>query len=190
MQDFWNTWYSQNMLETDPATFFSTHLLFFPDQTSLIYHSFSYPNLILIFILRKIFQLPPSHSVLTALHNGTLLLSFYMAALGDYLLIRKLTKDDLSALIGGFIFGFSPYHLAHALHHMSVATIQFIPLFVLSFLNFIESRKGLPFVGTVVFYLLSALSCWYYLFFSGLLYCFFLRLSCRSVDTSPSSKSL
>ena len=165
MQDFWNTWYSQNMLETDPSAFFSTRLLFFPDQTSLIYHSFSYPNLIFIFILRKIFQLPPTHSVLIALHNGMLLLSFYLAALGAYLLIRKFTKDDLTALIGGFIFGFSPFHLAHALHHITVATIQFIPFFVLSFLKFIESRKGLPFVGTVLFYLLSALSCWYYLFY-------------------------
>jgi len=173
MQDFWNTWYSQNMLETEPATFSSTPLLFFPDQTSLIYHSFSYPNLIFIFILRKIFQLPPTHSVLTALHNGMLLLSFYLAALGAYLLIRKFTKDDLSALIGGFIFGFSPFHFAHVLHHMTISTIQFIPFFVLSFLNFIESRKGLPFAGTVAFYLLSALACWYYLFFLAYFTVFF-----------------
>ena len=42
MQDFWNTWYAG--IGADPANFFYTKLLRFPEGTPLTYHSFAYPQ--------------------------------------------------------------------------------------------------------------------------------------------------
>ncbi len=51
------------------------------------------------------------------------------------------------------------------MHHAHVSSIEYIPLFVLSYLLTIE-RKSLPLLLiTVALYALNALSCWYYLFY-------------------------
>jgi hypothetical protein len=51
------------------------------------------------------------------------------------------------------------------MHHAHVSSIEFIPFFVLSYLVAIE-RKSIMWLGlAIAFYGLSALSCWYYLFY-------------------------
>jgi hypothetical protein len=67
--------------------------------------------------------------------------------------------------MGAFLFSFNPSHVAHVMHHVGVSSIEFIPFFVLSYLVAIE-RKSIIWLGlAVAFYGLSALSCWYYLFY-------------------------
>ena len=163
LQDYWNSWYAQQFYESNSTEFFESNLLFFPEGTSLRYHSFSYSNLALEFALRKLLFLPLSIPVVVSLHNGMLLLYFYLSAIGAYILIRYLFNSPLAGILGGFIFGFSPFHYAHALHHTHVATIQYIPFFVVCFLKYCETRKLRFMLGAVVFYVLSALSSWYYL---------------------------
>ena len=71
----------------------------------------------------------------------------------------------VGALTGGFVFAFNPSHVAHVMHHAHVSSIEFIPFFVLSYLVAIE-RKSIIWLGlAIAFYGLSALSCWYYLFY-------------------------
>ncbi len=166
MQDFWNTWYSQMMWDRDTRHFFTTHLLFYPEGTSLTYHSFAYSNLILIFLERKIFQIGTSQNTLVLLHNTATILSFYLGSIGVFLLVRRYTQSVVSALVGGFIFGFSPFHLAH-LCQMHVVTIQYIPFFVWSFLNYVDTRRWRWGIAAVAFYVLSALSSWYYIVYVG-----------------------
>jgi hypothetical protein len=165
MQDFWYTWYSQVPFVSNPSSFLHTDLLYYPEGMSLFYNAFVYPNLFLIFVIRKALCLSPTVATLVGMHNIMLLFSFYLSALGGFYLAKHYTKNYLPSLLGGFIFGFSPCHLAHTLHHMHVATIQFIPFFVLCFLRFLETRNWKPFMGAVLFYCLSALSSWYYLFY-------------------------
>jgi hypothetical protein len=57
------------------------------------------------------------------------------------------------------------------MHHAHVAGIEFLPFFVLCFLLALERRDYRWLAGAVAFYALSALSCWYYLF-----YCFYFLL--------------
>jgi hypothetical protein len=51
------------------------------------------------------------------------------------------------------------------MHHAHVSSIEFIPLFVLSYLLTIERRRVLLLLLTIFLYALSALSCWYYVFY-------------------------
>jgi hypothetical protein len=51
------------------------------------------------------------------------------------------------------------------MHHIGISSIEFIPFFVLSYSVAIE-RKSTKWLGlAIAFYALSALSCWYYLFY-------------------------
>lgn len=167
MQDLWNTWYSQTKLDTGPDGFFYTNELFYPEGTSLLYHSFAYPNLALMYQLRHVFGLGSDINSLIFLHNFFLLISFYFGALGAYYLTRLFVKSETLAVISGFIFGFSPFHVAHTLHHMHVGAISFVPFFVYCFLRFMRERKTYLALLSVALWVLSGLACWYYLFYIG-----------------------
>ena len=165
LQDFWNTWYSQKMLDMNPRGFFHTQLIRYPEGVSLYYQSFAYSDLLGIFAVRKLLALPADVRTLTGLHNGALLCSFYLSALGAFYLARRFTRNTISALLAGFIFGFSPFHLAHLLQHMHVATIQFIPFFLLCFFRTLDTGRPAYLAGSIFLYFLNAISCWYYLFY-------------------------
>ena len=165
LQDFWNTWYSQKVWDTNPRGFFHTRIVKYPEGASLYYQSFAYSDLLAIFAVRKLFALPADVHTLIGLHNGALLASFYFSALGAFYLARRFTRNTISALLAGFIFGFSPFHVAHLLEHMHVATIQFIPFFLLFFFRTQDTGRPVYLAASIFFYFLSAISCWYYLFY-------------------------
>jgi hypothetical protein len=135
----------------------------------------------LIRLVRTLLHLPSTLPVLVGLHNGILLASFYLAGIGAYYLAYYFTKQFWAAWIGGFIFAFSPFHFAHSLHHMHVATIQYIPFFVLCVLRLEETYRMRYGVGAVIWFILGALSSWYYLFYN-LFFLLFLYLY-RAIQT-------
>ncbi|HEY3785390.1 MAG TPA: hypothetical protein VGL55_08930 [Steroidobacteraceae bacterium] len=163
MQDLWNTWYAA--FAPRDGSFFYTHLLRFPEGTSLLYHSFAYPQVLAVALLTKVFNLSPSTLLLQ--QNLSLLASFPLAGTGAYFLVRHFISHAAGALLGGFVFAFSPSHVEHVMHHAHVSQVEFIPFFVLAYLLAIE-RKSLLWLGAAVaLFVLNALSCWYYLFYIG-----------------------
>lgn len=67
-------------------------------------------------------------------YNAQIFLSFVLAGCTMYLLARYVTGSRLAALIAGFAFTFSPFHLAVAMQYNALASIQWIPLFLLALL--------------------------------------------------------
>lgn len=167
MQELWALWHSQTKLDTDPLGFFYTKDVYYPEGTSLIYYPFSYTNLAAMYIVRHIFGLGTDIHALIFLYNFFQLISFYLGAMGAYLLTRLFVKNETLAIISGFIFGFSPFHLAHALHHLHVGAIGFVPFFVYCFIRYMREKKLHLAIMSVLFWVLSALSCWYYLVYVG-----------------------
>ena len=161
MQDFWNTWYTAISADSN---FFFTNLIRFPEGIPLYYHSFAYPKTIAIALLWKVIGGVDATS-LVLLHNLSLLISFPLAGTAAFYLVRYLAASNVGALLGGFVFAFNPSHVQHVLHHAGVSSIEFIPLFVLSYFLTIEKRSLLLLLAAIVLYALSALSCWYYLFY-------------------------
>jgi hypothetical protein len=161
MQDFWNTWYVA--VAKSPFSFFFTDLIRFPEGTPLYYHSFAYPNVFAIALLSKI--VGAETTSLIFLHNISILISFPLAGVGAFYLVQYLTGNTAGALVSAFVFAFNPSHVEQALHHAHVASIEFIPFFVLSYLVTIERRNLLLLLLTIILYALNALSCWYYLFY-------------------------
>jgi hypothetical protein len=160
LQDFWNSWYAA---QGHHGAFFFTRLIRAPEGVSLYYHSFAYPQLVAIWGLSKIFG--ASLPVLVLLQNLTILATFPLAGVGGFYLCRHLSGSAAGAAAGGFIFAFSPWHIAQAMHHAHVAGIEFLPFFVLCYLLAMERKNYGWLGGAIIFYALSALSCWYYLFY-------------------------
>jgi hypothetical protein len=161
LNDFWDTWYAA--VAGDRAHFFSTKLLRFPEGTSLIYQSFAYPQVFAAVGLSRFFG--TERDTLVALQNLTILASFPLAGTGAFYLVRHLVRSTAGGLVGGYVFVFNPSHVAHALHHAGVSSIEFLPFFALAWLIALERRNFAWLGAAVLFLALSALSCWYYLFY-------------------------
>ena len=161
MQDFWNTWYAA--FAREPGRFFFTDLIRFPEGTPLIYHSFAYPQVFAVALISKVFGLGASSAILQ--QNLTLLLAFPLAGTGAFYLVRHFAHNTAGALLGGFVFAFNPSHIEQVMHHAHVAQTEFIPFFVLAFVLALEKKSMLLLLSAIALYALSALSCWYYLFY-------------------------
>lgn len=165
MQDLWNSWYASTHKGYD---FFYTNMIKFPEGTTLYYEAFAYPMVVVARILTSLVgtEVP----TLLILQNSLLLASFPLAGTGAFYLVRYLIGNTPAALLGGFIFAFNPSHVAQVMHHAAVSSIEFIPFFILFYLKALQGRRALDIGAAVLFYLLSALSFWYYLFYI----CFFI----------------
>lgn len=166
MQDFWNSWHAA--MASGWHDFVFTAQIHFPEGTPLAYHSFAYPQVLAVAMLSKLFG--ADFAMLVTLQNLTLLASFPLAAAGAFYLARHLLGEvdgrDIAAAVAGFIFAFNPWHVAQVMHHAHVATIQFLPLFVLFYLLALERRSVRWLAGAAAMQALSALSCWYFLFYT------------------------
>ena len=150
----WANWWTQKAL-SEGLPFYYTKYLFYPQGASLVYHSFSHANTALWSILRHpIGDLPA--------HNLTILMTYPLSAFTLYLLAYHLTKSHPAAFLAGFIFGFSPYHVAESSHPI-LGTIQWIPLFLLSLEKAITQEKVKAGLLAAFWLWLTALSGWHLL---------------------------
>jgi hypothetical protein len=63
--------------------------------------------------------------------NTLSLLAPALAAWSAFLLARYLTRDTASALIAGFLYGFSSYQLGHGLGHLNLSMTCLVPIVLL-----------------------------------------------------------
>ena len=74
-------------------------------------------------------------------YNLQIFLSFVLSGCTMYVLARHVTGSPLAAALAGFIYTFSPFHLAQAMQYGALASIQWIPLFLLAFLLVLREPK-------------------------------------------------
>ncbi len=75
-----------------------------------------------------------------AAYNIFLVLSFPLAGLVMFLLLFYITRRYSAAIVGGFAFAFTSWHLVRAAEHLSLVAIYVIPLFLLALLYFWRKR--------------------------------------------------
>lgn len=66
-----------------------------------------------------------------AAYNIIVIYASALSAFTAFVLCKQLTKSTTSALLGGYLFGFSSYQLAQSLAHLCLAVTFLIPLIVL-----------------------------------------------------------
>ncbi len=100
-----------------------------------------------------------------AAYNLIIFASFPLAAFTMYLLVKYLTKNRWAAILSGLIFSFSPYHFWKAYNHADLASIQWLPLYVLSLIKLFEKRNYRWAFLTAASFTLVTLTSFYYGYF-------------------------
>jgi hypothetical protein len=158
-QNIWNMWwvnYSITHLHQLP---WHTTLLHYPYGTSLLGQTMNPFNGFVAIGLLKIFSLAQSFNIMV-------IFSFVFGGLTTFWLCSYFSKRYIPSLIGGFIFTFSSYHMAHAIGHMQLVSLEWIPLFILLWWKLLTKPRYRTAIGAVIV-LLLVLLCDYYYF----LYC-------------------
>ncbi len=153
---YWNFWWVIEKVLTGEGTLTFTEYMFYPDGTSLFYHSWSFYSIGLAALLGQFFDITTTYNII-ALH------SYPLTGLTAFMLVKYMTRNSYLALLGGFIFAFCPYHFGRTLHHMNLNSIHFIPLFVLFHIRSVRERGYSNAILSALFLLLSTLCSWVYL---------------------------
>jgi hypothetical protein len=160
LQHFWDMWWMRKVMVEHDGSLMFTRYIMYPQGTPLLYHAFSFYNMFLASVLTPMLTR-------TVLYNLLILHTYVLGGIGAFLLIRYLTKDNLIALVGSFIFAFSPFHFGHSLYHIESASIQFIPFFVLFFIKAVREGTKKDLVLASLFYFLISVCSWYFMVFTA-----------------------
>jgi hypothetical protein len=108
-------------------------------------------------------------------YNLSVWFALVMNGYAMYLLLRSWPGNFWGVLVGGFIFAFGFYHLIH-LGHLNLLSTQWIPFLLLFLHHAIENGTRRDFTLFGFFFLLNALSSFYYAFFTGALVVVYLAI--------------
>lgn len=154
----WNFWWQRTSLKQN-LTPSHTELINAPVGLTMT----SLPGEILWSVPMKYLSLVFSEVVV---FNLAIILSFFLSGITMFLLLQHLYKNYWVSIFGGLIYTVSPYHVWQSYTHLSLALVQWLPLFVLSLIYFDEHKNLKSAVFMAVSYLLVALTSLYYAFFS------------------------
>jgi hypothetical protein len=93
--------------------------------------------------------------------NIGVLISFPLAALAMYMLSFYLTQNPTASFVSGLFFAFSFPRLAQ-IGHLPTITSQWLPLYILSLLKFLEDGKRKNLLFVLLWYILSISSSIYF----------------------------
>ena len=164
LSHFWDIWWAGRVfIEHKGALDFSNYI-FYPEGSSLLFQAFSFYNLFFALLLKPLFNPVCAYNLL-------ILSTFVLSGIGAFMLVRYLTGDTAAAFAGGFIFAFNPSHFAHSLHHIELASIQFIPFFVLYFIKSLRGGSKKDLFLASMFFALNGISSLYYFVLGALFIC-------------------
>ncbi len=122
---YWNNWWVERVLK-GKSKLYHTDLLFHPTGVSLLHQNFAWVNIGLWLGLKPLVGGIAAYNLVHLLHIP-------LCGLSMFLLMRRLTKSNLSAFIGGLIFAFLPFRMLDTNHPNMISTEGFplLMLFVL-----------------------------------------------------------
>lgn len=94
--------------------------------------------------------------------NTMVIFSFVFGGVTMFWLCRYFTKNIVVSLIGGAVFTFSSYHFSHAIGHMQLVSLEFIPLYILFWWKMLKKPSLALAVGTALALFLVLFSDYYY----------------------------
>ena len=132
-QHVWNFWWVRKAI-IEGKDIFYTDYLFYPHGTHLYFHTLN--------LLWSFLSIPFQHFLdRVAIYNLFLITTCVLNMISFYFLINILLKDKKISFIGGFSFGFSTYFWGKALGQLDLASIFIFPLFLISYIKFINSTS-------------------------------------------------
>ncbi|RRR69220.1 MAG: hypothetical protein EI684_16275 [Candidatus Viridilinea halotolerans] len=155
-QGIWNLWWARTTLLNGENPYQLTRYLFYPAGAELFWQTLSLPNALLVLPILLIFGPVVAFNSLT-------LLSFVLGGYLVYRLARALHVGPPAALIAGFVYVCSPYHMQQ-LHGgpLELITIQWIPLSFLALMYALQRPSLWRTLLATVALLLTTLASQYY----------------------------
>jgi hypothetical protein len=131
-QSLWGFWLLKQSVMTTGTIPFTTDLLFYPLGTSI--------GMVVLVLLPGLAVLPLVAMLGPVVaYNVVMLVAFVLAGYAAFLLVRTVTGHSGAAFLGGLVFAFSPYHMAHALEHVFLlASAVWVPLYALFLLRTVD----------------------------------------------------
>lgn len=159
-QNVWNIWWVNEALTQLSQTPYFTNFLHFPHGVPLITQTMNIFNgLVAIPLMSAGLSLVQATNVMVTF-------SFVMGGLTMFWLVCHLNRSYLIALLAGFLFTFSSYHFAHALGHLQLVSLEWLPLFILLWWKLLEKWSYKLALGAAVALFLVILCDYYYFFYS------------------------
>ncbi len=156
-QNLWNLAWFQRALSSAQNPFFTSDL-WHPTGSTLVFQTFDLPDALLAAPLFGLFH--P-----WTVYNLVVLATFVLSGASMYLLGRATGASRGASFASGCAYTFSTYHFGHALAHLHLLAMQWVPLYVLCLLRITKGGRTDPrwAVGAGVTLLLASLASWYYL---------------------------
>jgi hypothetical protein len=132
MTNVWNLWWIHTALCRLHTSPLYTTWLHFPEGTTLLGHTLNPFNGLLAAPLLSVLPL-------IVVHNLIVVFAFVAAGTTAWLLCRHVSGSAWGSVWGGFVFTFSSFHFAHAQGHMQMISTEWIPLFLLAWLRWLET---------------------------------------------------
>ena len=124
LTEIWDTWYGKLFLSGQADRFF-TDRIFYPNGVSLVYHPLNLPYIVVVNVLQTIMPISNAFSL-------AYMLIIFTSTFAAYIYLRWLIVDKWVALLGAFVFGFSPHVLGHP-NHPNNALVATLPLLIYGF---------------------------------------------------------
>lgn len=124
-QSLWNLWWVHKSLFALGQLPWHTTFLHYPYGVSLWTHTLSPFNGFMALALLPLLSF-------TQIYNLVILFSFVVGGLTAFYLAFLVTKSYSPSLVAGYVFTFSSYHLSQSGGHMQLASLEWIPLFVMA----------------------------------------------------------
>jgi hypothetical protein len=131
LQNVWNIWWVRKAIVDLHQSPWHTAWLHFPNGTTLLGQTLNPFNGLMGIPLSWVMS--P-----VAVHNSAVLLGFVGGGWTAFLLTHDATESYWPSLVAGFAFTFSGYHFAHAEGHLQLVSLQWVPLFVLSWIRLLR----------------------------------------------------
>jgi hypothetical protein len=161
MQNLWNVWwvkYSLFHLHTNPLV---TKFIFFPEGASLLGHTISLTNTIPAAILSYVFGLATAYNI-------WLILGFVLGGVFTAYLFLEFGSGLLGAFVAGFLYTFSEYHFAHSVGHFQLIAVEWLPLFLWSWLRLIDRPSAIRAAIASCAFLLVFFTDYYYVLYAAI----------------------
>jgi hypothetical protein len=167
LQNVWNMWWVDKSVTDLHQLPWHTSYLHAPWGVTLLGQTLNPFNGFVGIVLMHLFGLS-----LAQAFNSMIIFSFVVGGLTTFWLCYYFSKSYFASLVGGFIFTFSSYHFAHAIGHMQLVSLEWIPLFVLLWWKFLKKPTYLLAAGTSVSLLLVLFCDYYYFLYSVIIAAF------------------
>ncbi|GAB4447250.1 MAG: hypothetical protein OHK0015_51180 [Chloroflexi bacterium OHK40] len=154
-QGVWNLWWVRSALLAGENPFVTGHL-FYPAILNLFYQTLSLPNALLVWPVL-------AWAGPVAAFNAVTLLSFGLGGYWAYRIGRAVGGGRGSALLAGFVFAFTPYHIQRVWSGpMELIAIHWVALYALLLLRALARRTVGSVLAAAMALLVTTLASQYY----------------------------